>query len=448
MRQFLLAVCLLLASVCAAAAKMLLGVAGAGVVLPPGMTTPLISGGSDSSPSTSAAGYLPIASGWSTTYATSYTGAQQSIPLAGTISNLTVKLTTAATTGSWTIALGDNGTATSLTCTISTGTTCPSPVPGPVSVAAGDQLTWIITPTSTPTAQPPPPGIMMTALFTANAGVNQGPILMSSVGAVANNATNYIGPGGGYAAGTSEIAVSGIIPVAGVVEGFYAAVASTPGTAGTKYYTFIVEHNGVDSPITCQVNNPSASTACNDTVHSFSVAAGDTVSCKITPTGTPTARVANCGVLWQPTTSGQSLVFNNESPGRPALNATNYFDAAGFSVAGTTETSLQQMAPTLNSGHTLTFGNLEAAQNALAIGGRSVTLRANAASPSSGPSCSISTSGGITVGGVSGTAACADTTDTYQITSSLQPLLDMMTADSGVGTALTWFKSTMTAVYQ
>ncbi len=448
MRQFLFAVCLLLASVCAALANVLLGVAGTGAVIPPGMTTPLISGSADSTPSTSVAGYLSLASGWSATYATSYTGAQQPIPLAGTISNLTVKLTAAVTTGSWTIALGDNGTATGLTCTISTGTTCPSSVPGPVSVAAGDLLAWIITPASTPTAQIPPPGIMITALFTASAGVNQGPILMNSAGAVSTSATNYIGPGGEVAAGTSEIVLSGIIPVAGVVEGFYAGVASTSGAAGTKYYTFIVEHNGADSTITCQVNNPSASTACNDTVHSFSVAAGDTVSCKITPTGSPTARVANCGILWQPTTSGQSLVFNNESPGRPALNATNYFNATGLSVAATTETSLQQMTPTLNSGHTLTFGNLEAAQNAFAISGRSVTLRANAASPSSGPHCSISTSGGITVGGVSGTAACADTTDTYQITSSSQPLLDMMTADSGTGTALTWFKSTMTAVYQ
>ena len=350
------------------------------------------------------------------------------------------------------MTLTDTGSNTALSCQITTGSTCS--YSGSVSVSAGDRLAWAVAPANSPTAQTSPPPIIISALFTANSGVNQGPIMMASNGAVSATNTNYIGPGGSPspAGSAAEINVSGIVPVAGAIESIWAIANGSPGTAGSQYYKFTIYHNGASTSLTCQVNNPSASSACNSSANPITVAAGDTISCGITPTGTPTARVVTCGFAWQPSATGQALVFANgrTSPPTTGASSTEYYNIAGFSSPGTitTESTAEQLSPNLPSGgHTLTFGNLVVAQSTTPTSNsRTTTLRAGAASPSNGPSCQITTTSTGTIGGVTGVYNCADT-HTYQSASGT--LIDMQTSDLGSGgTTPTWFKSTMTAVYQ
>ncbi len=433
----------------ASANQMLLGVGGTGA---PGMTTPLISDGSvvATAWSNTAPDFMQITGGYSAVYTAATGTAESVIGLAGTISDLTVQLPTSVSAGSWQIALVDNGTITTLTCTISSGTTCA--YSGSVPIAAGDHIQWEFIPSTTPaaTAQTTPPGPMVTALFTAPPGVNQGPILMGSNGAVTTGSNYYMGPGimPVAAASTVEVTVSGIIPVAGTIESVWGYLNGTPGAS--KSYAYTVYHNGSATTLTCTVTG-TVSGLCNSSANPFTVAAGDTVSCATVPSGTPTSHIAACGLVWQPNATGQALVFANARAVLPLVDTTEYYSVAGISGPGTpvtTESQTQQLAPTILSGHTLTFGNLYVAQGTVApsASGRANALRV--AGSSVGPHCTINTSGSTgTIGGVASTYYCDDTPDTYSVPSGA--LVDMQTVDSGTaGSALASFKSTMTAVYQ
>jgi hypothetical protein len=165
-----------------------------------------------------------------------------------------------------------------------------------------------------------------------------------------------------------------------------------------------------------------------------------------------------CGLVWQPNTPGQALVFasGRASPPTTGAGATEFYDVASIGSPGTvtTEANTQQLSPTLPSGgHTLTFGNLYVAQSGAPTSGgatpyRSTTLRAAGATV--GPHCQITTTSTGTIGGASGTYFCSDVagSDAYPVANGA--FVDMQTADIGTsgGATLTWLKSTMTAVYQ
>lgn len=60
----------------------------------------------------------------------------------------------------------------------------------------------------------------------------------------------------------------------------------TPGSSDS--YAFTVRRNGADTAVTCTVSGSASS--CVDTSNSVAFAADDTISIKVTPTGTPSAR--------------------------------------------------------------------------------------------------------------------------------------------------------------
>jgi hypothetical protein len=367
---------------------------------PPGMTTPIISDGSANgtgSLTNSAPAYIPVASGYSSPYSATYGAAANVIPLAGTISNLSVRMPAAVSSGSWQVGLYQNGALSALQCTLSGGLqTCS--YSGSITVNAGDKIEWQLTPSGSPTVQSP----AISALFTANSGVNQGPILMSSNGTVPTGSTYYMGPGMApvVAASTLDITVSGVVPVAGTITSIW-GVSNGLILGGT--YTFTAWHNGSATlpAMTCQVT-PSVS-SCSSSTNPFTVAAGDTISCAGAPSGVTTARAMSCGFVWQPTAPGQALVWGNGRAVVPVANATNtdYYGVASVSAPGShlSETVTQQLSPTLPGGHTLTLGNLYVAQSgtpAINGSGRATTLRAGSASV--GPHCTIGLSSG-TIGG-------------------------------------------------
>ena len=107
LKPLILAAFLLLSAICGApASQMLLGL-GTGSTVTPGMTTPLISGGSNSGSLTNAATwYLAVGAGYNAVYNATYGASGDVISLSGTISNLSVQLTTANVAGgssSWTV---------------------------------------------------------------------------------------------------------------------------------------------------------------------------------------------------------------------------------------------------------------------------------------------------------------------------------------------------------
>jgi hypothetical protein len=285
--------------------------------------------------------------------------------------------------------------------------------------------------------------------------VNQQPIMMGTNGTPPTSSTYYMGPGIAPvpAASTFSLTVSGVVPVAGTIVAMYAASnGNIVGTGATDTVTVIKnDGNGTQPTMTCQLT-PSVS-ACSST-SSFTVAASDTISCSETPANVTTARAVSCGFVWQPNTAGQALVFGNGRAVLPVANATNadYYGVAGPSAPGShlAETVTQQLSPTLPSGgHTLTFGNLYVAQSGTPAtngSGRATTLRA--AGGSVGPHCTI----GLTSGTIGGATAyfCSDTASGDNYSAASGTLIDMQTNDPGTsgGATLTWFKSTMTAVYQ
>ncbi len=117
-----------------------------------------------------------------------------------------------------------------------------------------------------------------------------------SVGyASSNTATHYYGlPSGSYS--TTEASVSNVrFPMAGTVSNFYAKCQTAPGTG--KSWICTVRKNGVDTTVTATVSD--TNTTATDTTHSFTVAAGDYITIRWTPSGAPTGS----------SSSGNSLKF-------------------------------------------------------------------------------------------------------------------------------------------
>jgi hypothetical protein len=88
----------------------------------------------------------------------------------------------------------------------------------------------------------------------------------------------------------TETLASVVFPVAGTLSNFDVRLDGAVGNAATRMYTFNIRINGVDvSMPTCQIIGTTATT-CSDAVTSVTVNAGDLVSVRVVPSGTPTAR--------------------------------------------------------------------------------------------------------------------------------------------------------------
>jgi hypothetical protein len=75
----------------------------------------------------------------------------------------------------------------------------------------------------------------------------------------------------------------------------YVLLGAAEGGAATLAFT--VEKNGADAAITCTVGN--SATTCNDTVHTFTWAAGDRLSYKSIQSGTGTAQTIKVSLAYQ-----------------------------------------------------------------------------------------------------------------------------------------------------
>jgi hypothetical protein len=400
-----------------------------------GMSTPLFLSAGLSTPSNSATNYsgFVIGSGVGGTIPTATTGIMEApMPTAGTFSNLTIGYQTTITQGSLAITMTKNGSATSLTCTVQSGTQTCTDATHTVSVVAGDTVGYTYVPTGTPTASAN--SLPLSVLFTSTAA-NEGILLTSGnpTSGASNSVTNYFNVVGQPSFTATENLSSFVLPVAGTIDQVYMVSNNAAGTGGSFVYT--LEKNGADTTVTCTLSGNSALT-CNDTTHSATFAAGDTVSLKSVPSGSPNASARiRFGMRWKPTTTGQALVMG--SANGVATSGTGNTPMNGWSSVSGTEQNRQDIVPIAN----ITFKQLYALVSTVPGGSttRTLTLR-KGATPGNAQSSST-----LTCTIASAATSCQDTSDSYA--STLENFVNLQTTTSGTNAAVTYFKYSMVACY-
>lgn len=217
---------------------------------------------------------------------------QMVAPCAGTLDNFYVSFGTApGGSASYTLAIVQNGTPSTLTTTVSAASTTGADTTHSIAVAAGDSISISATPASTPTVSIMGWGLRFTPTVTG-----QSFFCMDSRNSPSNSATQYespatIGGGGWNATETARQVIIGDC----TLQAFYVTIGTAP--ALTKSRTFVVRNNAGATALTSTISG--TSTAGNITGQSVAIAQGDLVSLEAQQSGTPTVIVngVHTGVL-------------------------------------------------------------------------------------------------------------------------------------------------------
>ena len=290
-----------------------------------------------SSPSASAARFLPAFPGSHGAGGTTAVAAQKVMPSAGTIQNLYIDCSGASIgSGSITWTVLKNGIAQSLTVTINAGSMTGSDTNAGhnVSYAAGDTITIKQQPNSTPSTTPNNVSYYIEE-------VAAGPTLAGATSTTLTYGTNatkswptitgFANNGG--TTGLNSLGATGsqgsIVPCAGTISNLYWIMGAAPGAS--KSVQMILYVNGSPSLLTATVSGASATTA-NDTTDSISVNAGDLIYPVWVSTGAVSASKASWGMLFTPTTAGDvPFMLNDGNSGDlPNSTATTWFPGGGI----------------------------------------------------------------------------------------------------------------------
>lgn len=138
----------------------------------------------------------------------------------------------------------------------------------------------------------------------------------------------------------TEINVSQVIPHALTIDRLFVKVAVAPGAGGSgKQYAATLMVNGVASALTCTILE--TATSGSDVSHSVNVVAGDLVSLRWVPTGTPAAP----GVVSWFTRQSASGKFAVLAGTTSQQSAANFFPPQGMQLASGTETNVIAVCP-------------------------------------------------------------------------------------------------------
>lgn len=108
---------------------------------------------------------------------------------------------------------------------------------------------------------------------------NSGSVLaFGNSSATTTNTTQFFTP---YGLITS-VSVGTPLPIAATVKNMYVTTVNAP--TGVQTDDLTVQKNGSDTTITCRITG--AATTCNDTTHTASFVAGDTINIKAVPSAT------------------------------------------------------------------------------------------------------------------------------------------------------------------
>lgn len=306
--------------------------------------------------------WFPVAAGGN--YVIAVDTARTPSPISGAISNLQIKTTPALTTGSYTVVLMVNGSASTLTATVSAGGSTASDTTHTVNVSAGDLLEWRLTPSSTPDLLT---SLAVSAVFESNVA-RSAPVFC---GHSAGTGAQYIPPGSSsQTAVSTEGFGSATMGVDGDFSYMTVKLTTAPGAGVTRRYT--LRKNGVDDPSFFVDIADSATEGSVASTVSFT--ATDVVTIGLVNSGgVPASSHAGIGLTWNPTTNGYfpllavaSSVF--------ATTGTRYIPPSGISLGNVaTESTVYQVTP-----YDMTVDNLYAAISTAPTGAtksRTFTLR-------------------------------------------------------------------------
>ena len=299
------------------------------------MTTPFLTANRPSSGTSNSAvrymGVMPYGPG--TAAGTNATEAP--MPIAGTFSKLYLRFPTAIGAGtSYTVALMVNNAATSLSAQITDAGLTAQDTSNTVTVAAGDMVSFRITPSGTPASNPI---FQVGVVFDATTS-GESPIL--SLGSTASTTGTVYASLGSYSVwDATESLRSTVFPTNGVISNMYVDLSTAPGVGKTNTITLV--KNGTPTSQTCTVSD--TATTCTDLTNSVTVAPGDTVSLQQTPSGTPAGTNIRMGHRFVPTISGESVMLANA--GSHSASATRYQFTGSLITNQATESTTYSIAP-------------------------------------------------------------------------------------------------------
>lgn len=292
-------------------------------------------GSTNSAPSNAAVNFHAPNGAWSPGWNTTEANRSQVISADITIVRLSYYSATAVATGSYAFVIMDDGVATSATVTLTGGATTAT-FTGSVAIAADSLISLRSTPATTPTT--------LTNSYWVIEYTTAGNtfLLMGGMStAYATGATNFQHPMGysGTTLGTTAAARMGLCPGPGTMTRL--SVATPNGVVGGTNYAISARLNDTSDNLTCTI--AAAAQAANAS-GSVALAAGDSLTMKGVPTGTPTARSFRTCLTIAPTNPGETWVLEggeNGVTGLPADNTTRFeqLSGVGFNAPDTTETN-------------------------------------------------------------------------------------------------------------
>lgn len=214
----------------------------------------------------------------------------QVCPAPGTIKDLYVEVNTAPGSGkSWTVTLYKNGVSTGLTATVSdTGRTA-NDTSNTVTVAAGDLLSWELTPSGTPSST----RVAMSAVFSPDTD-GESVVMNGDDNTLSSLNTAYIGTVGFGAYNVTETVRQEVAPIDFTAKNLYVDQAAACGSGASRVWT--LRDDGADTALAATMSGDTDTTA-SDTSSEVSVAAGSLVNMKIVPTSSPAAVAATSGFV-------------------------------------------------------------------------------------------------------------------------------------------------------
>ncbi len=171
-----------------------------------------------------------------------------------------------------------NGSPTSLGCSIADTNTSANDLTDSVSVAAGDTVSVFFDASGSPTAR-----YQTWSMRVQPTTAGEYPLMSTSVGVISTGLTQYANPfltGAGF---TNESTGLRVAPLAFTWRKLYAFFNPAPGSG--KSWTLVSRKNTADGNQSAVVSNTSQTN--QDSTNSDSIAQGDSIALKTTPSGTP-----------------------------------------------------------------------------------------------------------------------------------------------------------------
>lgn len=148
--------------------------------------------------------------------------------------------------------------------------------------------------------------------------------------------------GAGYTWVTTEGWKTQLVPAAGTLKWLRVELTAPPNGEG-KSYAFTVMLNGNPTALTCTVTN--AETSANDLVNTVAIVAGDLISLKCVPTGTPDVVGVQWSMLFASNIQNESVICSGDNGALEPVGSYYNVLACGYNNWVGDETATYQIVP-------------------------------------------------------------------------------------------------------